>query len=122
MWQDEEIRVLRMRASFPVTYYATPQERVIGDALHKFGIVIDANGMPVEQIYEFAPQNLLLAFGGLVTTVGSENPQGGGTGVYIDNFHSADINRLSFCDNSGTIRRFPFTAVINLLLTREDFF
>lgn len=38
------------------------------------------------------------------------NPAGGGTGVFIENFSANDTNRLSFFDNTGTARTFPFVA------------
>ena len=38
------------------------------------------------------------------------NPNGGGSGVIIEGFDSNDTNRLSFFDNTGTERQFPFVA------------
>lgn len=38
------------------------------------------------------------------------NPNGGGSGVIIEGFDSNDTNRLSFFDNTGVARTFPFVA------------
>lgn len=103
-----------------------------------FGIVIDGNFGTAEQIYEFVQYQLrqttdidndastaigrtmdeLLRFVGDSLEVGSadggisfpRNPSGGGTGVFIDNRDSNDTNRLSFYDNLGNVRTFPFVA------------
>jgi len=40
----------------------------------------------------------------------TSNPGGDGTGVAIDNFDSADTNRVIFVDNDGDNRDFPFVA------------
>jgi hypothetical protein len=58
----------------------------------------------------------LLTFIGDSLNVGSAdtavpaNPNGGGTGVIIEGFDSNDTNRLTFFDNTGTARTFPFVA------------
>lgn len=57
----------------------------------------------------------LLFFVGDALTAGSitaapANPNGGGTGVIIEGFDSNDTNRLTFVDNGGTARTFPFVA------------
>jgi hypothetical protein len=38
------------------------------------------------------------------------NPNGGGSGVIIEGFDANDTNRLTFVDNGGTDRNFPFVA------------
>jgi hypothetical protein len=38
------------------------------------------------------------------------NPNGGGSGVIIEGFSSNDTNRLTFYDNGGTARTYPFVA------------
>ena len=38
------------------------------------------------------------------------NPNGGGSGVIIEGFDTNDTNRLTFFDNTGTARTFPFVA------------
>ena len=115
-----------------ITYHATAQTRDIGGSNRDFGIIIDGNNGTAEQIYEFVQYQLrqnsdidddassligktadeLLRFtGDSLATLTATNPDGGGTGVYIDNFQTADTNRISFIDNTGTSRTFPFVAV-----------
>jgi hypothetical protein len=117
-----------------ITYYSTPQSRLIGASSYNFGVIIDANNSTAEQIYEFVQFSLrqdlnindgfppsivgrtadeLLEFvGDTLKTKSVNNVAGGGSGVFIDNFLTADINRLAFQDNTGTERVFPFTANI----------
>lgn len=102
-----------------------------------FGIVVDAKGLSLEFVYEYVQYQLrqaanindnvnsppgsgvvtgrtadeLMAFvGDSLGTLASSNPSGGGTGVTIINFSAADTNRLSFIDNDGLTRTFPFVA------------
>jgi len=116
-----------------ITYYATPQSRSIGGSNYDFGIIIDGASGTAEEIYEFVQRQLrkdsdidngagtvvgrtadeLLVFVGETLATGRkipDNPNGGGSGVYIDNFDSNDTNRLIFTDNTGTERTFPFVA------------
>lgn len=118
-----------------ITYHATAQTRDIGGSNRDFGIIIDGNNGTAEQIYEFVQYQLrqnsdidadasslignvadeLLRFtGDSLATLAATNPDGGGTGVYIDNFQTADTNRISFIDNTGTSRTFPFVAVTTI--------
>ncbi|MEL8055699.1 MAG: hypothetical protein AAGK66_06075 [Pseudomonadota bacterium] len=118
-----------------ITYNSTPQSRAIGASNFDFGIIIDGNSGTAEQIYEFIQYQLrqagdidagsatvlgrtadaLLAFvGDNLETRTATNPEGGGTGVFIDNFQAADTNRISFTDNTGTARTFPFVAVTTI--------
>lgn len=118
-----------------ITYYATAQARVIGGVSRNFGIIIDANGGTAEQVYEFVQWSLrrttdinagagslvgkiaddLLRFvGDTLYTMSAANPEGGGSGVYIDDFQAGDTNRLVFMDNTGTERTFPFVATLTL--------
>ncbi len=118
-----------------IVYHATPQVRSIGGSNYNFGIIINGNGGTAEQIYEFVQYQLrqnsdidsdgsvligktadeLLQFvGDTLRTKTATNPSGGGTGVYIDNFLTADTNRLEFVDNTGTTRTFPFVAVTTI--------
>jgi len=116
-----------------IEFFATPQARSIGGVNRNFGIVIDGNGGTAEQIYSFvqwslrrtvdineggtplvgkiAPQ-LLEFVGDTLKTRYAANPLAGGNGVFIDNFLTADINRLVFVDNTQTERIFPYTANI----------
>jgi hypothetical protein len=70
----------------------------------------------------------LLTFVGDSLNVGSSdtaipaNPNGGGTGVIIEGFDSNDTNRMTFFDNTGTGRQFPFVAAgtINFNLNLQN--
>jgi hypothetical protein len=118
-----------------ITFYDTAQSRTIGTSSYNFGVIIDGNNGTAEQIYEFVQWSLrqttdidadsdtligriapeLLRFvGDTLETLFVQNPDGGGGGVFIDNFQTADINRLVFRDNTNTTRTFPFTANLTL--------
>jgi hypothetical protein len=129
-----------------ISYFATPQV-ITGFNLDAastqspqtngaFGIVIDAKGLLLEQVYEYVQFSLrqasdindntvspgndvvtgrtadeLVAFvGDSLGTLAATNPSGGGTGVTIINFNAADTNRISFVDNDALVRTFPFVA------------
>lgn len=116
-----------------IEFFATPQVRSIGGVNRNFGIIVDGNSGTAEQIYAFvqwslrrttdineggtslvgkiAPQ-LLEFVGDTLKTRYATNPLAGGNGVFIDNFLTADINRLVFVDNTQTERIFPYTANI----------
>ena len=105
-----------------------------------FGVVIDAKGLVLEFVYEYVEYQLrqaanindnilspgndvvtgrtadeLLAFvGDSLGTLSATNPSGGGTGVTVINFNAADTNRISFIDNDGLTRTFPFVAAGNI--------
>ena len=114
-----------------IEFFSTPQSRNIGGQSRNFGIIIDGNNGTKKQIYEFVQWSLrqatdqdagagtlvgnvmpeLLEFvGTTLKTKTATNYQGGGTGVYIDNFSAVDTNDLVFVDNTGTERTFPFVA------------
>lgn len=133
---DGDIASLAPYTGMSINYFAAPQSRTIGSADYDFGIIIDGNSGTAEQIYEFVQYQLrqvadingetppsvngktadaLLQFvGDTLFTLNAANPAGGGTGVFIDNYQAADVNRLQFRDNTSTIRVFPFTAVLTL--------
>ncbi len=121
---DGDISTLTPYTGMSITYGAVT--RAIGGASYNYSIVIDGNNATAEQIYEFVQYQLrqdvdiddgagsdngllaesLLAFVGdslvtLTTSVG---------GVYIDNFNTNDTNRISFSDDLGIARTFPFVA------------
>jgi hypothetical protein len=118
-----------------ITFYNSAQARVIGGVSRNFGIIIDGNAGTAEQIYEFVQWSLrrttdidadasslvgkiapeLLEFvGDTLKTKYATNPEAGGNGVYIDDFQVADINRITFLDNTNTERTFPYTANLTL--------
>lgn len=126
-----------------ITYYATPQSvsGFVGGS-YDFGIRINANGGTAQEVYEFVQWSLrstgdngtgdidndadtkigrsmgdLLEFEGDTLVAGkalSANPDGGGTGVTIDNIAAADQNNLRLVDNTGTRRQFPETISVTL--------
>lgn len=109
-----------------ITYHATGQARNIGGTNYNFRVIIDGNGGTKEQVYEFIQWSLrqagdidadadskpgktapeLLEFVGdqLKTKLTSDG------GVFIDDLHANDINRITFVDDTGTERNFPFVA------------
>ena len=122
-----------------VKYYDTPQGKdVDGVATRYFNVIIDAGvgqNNTLEQIYERAQYLLrqsydindhttdlvrgdtageLLSFVGdtLYTKTASWVWSGAlkTGGVFIDNVAPADINRVEFMDNGGTLRKYPYAA------------
>ena len=107
-----------------------------------FGIIIDGNFGTAEEIFEFVQRQLrkltdidndgdvaigrtmdeLMRFVGDSLETGSKdggltfpfNPDGGGSGVFIDDRDTNDTNRMSFFDNFGNVRTFPFVAAGNI--------
>lgn len=114
-----------------ITYYDNiddggPQSRTIGSSSYDFSIIIDGNSGTAEEIYEFVQYQLrqttdidddadslrgdtaeeLLKF--VWDTLKTQNTALGG--VFIDNFQAVDTNRITFEDDLGTERTFPFVA------------
>lgn len=101
-------------------------QRTIGGVAYDFSILIDGNQGTAEQIYEFVQRQLrqttdiddgagdvrgdiadeMLIFVG--STLKTKLTTDGG--VYIDDFQSADTNRLVFVDDTGAERTFPYVA------------
>jgi hypothetical protein len=101
-------------------------EREIGGSYHPFNIIVNGNGAVAEDIYTkiqyLLRQNsdidsgagtqtgiitqTLMSFVGdtLITT----------TGVYIDNYNTEDINRLTFVDANGVVLNEPYTVTGSL--------
>jgi hypothetical protein len=122
-----------------ITYHTTPQSRALQGGSYNFGVIINGNGQTLQKVYEFVQyalrQNadidadagtvtgktaapLLRYVGDTLYTLISDNTQGGGTGVFIDNFASADVNSVFFVDNTGATRQYAYTA--SLTLTFND--
>lgn len=122
-----------------ITYHPTAQASNtfltsdLNGGPYNFGIVIDGNGGTKQEIYEFLQwslrqttnidadatgatkpgvlQDSLAQFvGSQLETLSAANADSGGTGVAIDNFDAGDTNDLTFVDNTGTGRNFPFVA------------
>jgi len=114
-----------------ITFHASAQQRDIGGTNRDFGIIIDGNSRTAEEIYmavqsalrkatdidddastlvgQLAPE-LLEFVGDTLKTKFATNPEAGGGGVYIDNFQTADQNRITFQDNTNVERTFPFVS------------
>lgn len=122
-----------------ISYFTESFTRSIGGTNYNFKVLIDGNSGTKQEIYEFVQQRLrsasnidsegsilngvtgsvaeeLLEFVGanLKTKQQSDVGGTGAGGVYIDNFLAADTNDLTFVDNGGTERTFPFVAAGNL--------
>lgn len=66
-------------------------------------------GKTADDLLEFVGDTLVCG----TSTVGvPNNPNGGGSGVVIEGFKTADTNRIQFYDNLGTNRTFPFVAAL----------
>jgi len=113
-----------------ITWYASAQTRTIGGVSRNFHVIIDGNARTAEEIYE-AVQRLLRQNSDIDSGAGTKTGKVtnellqfvGDTlktkldstgGVYIDDFQTADINRLVMVDDTGTERTFPYTAVLTL--------
>jgi hypothetical protein len=126
-----------------ITYYASPQSRagLVGGSFN-FGIIIDGNNGTNQEVYEFVQRQLrkttdidndsdtaigrtmdgLMRFVGDQLQVGSTdggltfptNPDGGGSGVYIDNLNATSANDVIFYDNNGTARANPETIAVTI--------
>lgn len=109
-----------------ITYYGSPQSRLIGGSNYNFSIIIDGNNRTAEQIY-MAVQSALRKDSDIDAGAGVVNGKltesllefvgdnlktksTSSGGVFIDNFDSNDTNRLTFTDDTGVERTFPFVA------------
>ncbi|MFL0802437.1 MAG: hypothetical protein K6L81_01880 [Agarilytica sp.] len=114
-----------------ITFYSAAQSRDVSGTSREFGVVIDGNSGTKREIYEFVQwalrQNtdqdsgvgtlqgnvmpdLLRFVGNTLETLFVDNYQGGGGGVWIDNFNAVDTNDLAFKDNADAVRTFDFVA------------
>lgn len=137
---SDNVADLDVYQNMSITWYASPQTRSIGGVNRDFNIIIDADtglasGTPgpatAEQIYEFVQWSLRRGVGVDIDASGSSSAVGSitrdllqfvgdtlytlydpadGDGIYIDNFSATDTNRITFADNTGTNRTFPYTA------------
>jgi len=119
-----------------IEFFSAPETRSIGGVNKNFGVIIDGNNGTKKEIYEFVQWSIrqstdqdaesgtlignvmpeLLTFvGSTLKTNFVTNSQGGGSGVYIDNFSAVDTNDLSFQDNTNTEVTFPFVAAGKLV-------
>lgn len=119
-----------------ITYHAAPQSRsgLVGGS-YNFGITVNANGESLQKAYEFVQyalrqsvdidaltggvigktaDPLMHYVGDTLYTDAATNPSGGGTGVFITNFATADQNSVFFTDNTGASRQYPYSANLTL--------
>lgn len=111
-----------------ITYHATPQDRSIGGVTYSFGVIIEGNGATKQEIYTWVQYQLrqnsdidadadnktgkiedqLLNFvGSDIFTLNVTNADGGGIGVFVDNFDTSEINDWTFKDNTGSNVSYP---------------
>lgn len=69
-------------------------------------------GKVADQIMYFVGDSLIC--GRSASGAQPSNPNSGGSGVIIEGFSTSDTNRLSFYDNSNTIRNYPFVATLTI--------
>jgi hypothetical protein len=126
-----------------VEYFSTPQARtdLVGGSVN-FGIIVTGNNGTAEQVFEFLQYKLRtlgdidsgaeIAVGrtmdGLARFVGDTgefgstdggltfptNPDGGGSGVYVDGLNALSKNSVVFYDNLGNPKTFPETIAVTL--------
>jgi hypothetical protein len=126
-----------------ITFHTTPQARagLVGGSFN-FGIIVEGNNGTSIEVFEFIQRQLrkltdidadadtaigrtiglLARFVGDTLEVGSGdggltfpvNPDGGGSGVFIDNLNAASVNDVVFFDNTGVQRAFPETIAVTL--------
>jgi hypothetical protein len=124
-----------------ITFHSTPQARagLVGGSFN-FGIIVDGNDGTGIEVFEFIQHQLrlltdidtdadtaigrsiglLARFNGDEFQVGSGdgglsfpvNPDGGGSGVYVDNLNATSANDVIFYDNTGTPRSNPETIPV----------
>lgn len=123
-------------AGMTLTRYAVAQPKTIGGSSYNFGVVVNGNSAVAENIYTYVQWALrqtvdidagagtlvgrladapLMFVGDTLRTLPMTNAQGGGTGVYIDDFNANDTNRIEFYDNTGVYRTFPYVSAGSLL-------
>lgn len=134
---DSDIQNNAPYTGMTIRLYPSAQTRTIGGVSYNFGVIIDGNQGTAEQIYEFVQYQLrqstdididagqanignlqdeMVEFiGDTLKTKLINNGDGGGGGVFIDDYQDADVNRLVFVDSTGTERTFPFVASGSLI-------
>lgn len=130
---DAEVDTQAPFTNMSFTYLQTSTSRIVGATSNDFGIVVDGSSATLQQIYTFhqrqlrlladidsesdAPvqvgnlQDPLMAFvGTTLNTLNARNDDGGGTGVFVDNFDTNFTNNITFADNLEARVAFPFLA------------
>jgi hypothetical protein len=125
---DANVSTIAPYTGMSITYHATAQDRSIGGATYSFGVIIEGNSATKQEIYTYVQyqlrlnadidadadskigkiQDALLNFvGSAISTSNVTNPDGGGIGVFVDNFDTSEINDWSFQDNAAAIVSYP---------------
>lgn len=139
---DSDIQNNAPYTGMSIRLYPSAQVRTIGGVSYNFGVIIDGNSGTAEEIYEFVQYQLrqstdidvdagqanignlqdeMLEFvGDTLKTKLINNADGGGGGVYTDDFQANDTNRLVFVDSTGTERTFPFVASGSLVFNTNS--
>lgn len=114
-----------------IAWSTATQSRIIGAGTYGFHVIINGNSGNAEQIYTYVQRQLRKNSdidAGAGTTIGKvANPllrfvgdslytqlYTAGSGSYIDNFLTADTNRLYFTDDTATVRQFPYVAALTI--------
>jgi hypothetical protein len=145
---DNDIDTTTPFTQMSVTYYSTAQVTSGGSGLpdvlaggqYSFGVVIDASGGSAQEVYNWfqrqlrktgdidADSSILVGkladdaldyIGDTLYTRSTNNPDGGGTGVFIKNLDSNSLNSVFFTDNTGTVRNYPFVAAGTLVFNQN---
>ena len=126
-----------------ITYHSTPQARtdLVGGSVN-FGIIVEGNNGTAQEVFEFiqyqlrqttdidndADTNIGRTLDGLAEFVGDTahfgvtggglnfpvNPDGGGSGVYVDNLNATSKNDVVVYDNLNAAKTFPETIAVTL--------
>lgn len=126
-----------------LTFYASGQSRggLVGGPFN-FGFIMDGNNGTNTECFEWLQRQLrklsdidagagtnfgrsmelMARFNGDILEAGSpdgglnfpSNPEGGGSGIYIDSLNAASANKTKFWDNTGTLRSAPETIAVTV--------
>jgi len=140
---DANIDALAIYTGMSMTFYSTPQSKggLVGGP-YNFGIIIDGNNGTNIQVHEWVQRQLrkltdidadgdvaigrsiglMGRFNGDLYEVGSGNggltfpvnPDGGGSGVFVENLNAASDNSTQFYDNTGTLRAKPESIAVTI--------
>lgn len=122
---DNDVDTLAPYTGMSIEYFALPQNRTIGASSFDFSVIVDGNNGTFQEIYTFVQRQLRLNSdidAGAGTVIGQladalidtdatttlQDSQN--RGVFIDNFNSNDTNILTFTDDTGAARQFPFVS------------
>ncbi len=118
-------------ASMFIAWSGSAAQRSIGGTPYNFHVFINGANGTAEQIYTYVQRKLRLnadidsgsgakigkVTSGLLNFVGDSLYTllySASSGSYIDNFQTADTNRLYFTDDTNTVLQFPFVAALSV--------